>query len=152
MNKVVATTIANIFCLLRVFVTVSDSCRAGYQCPESGVRSLNVSSVQRPAPCPIGTYSELGQSECKSCKPGYYTVTIASAYCKPCPSGFMCKKLHRNPVRCPLNFYTSCIGQLPCSPCSLGMYTLRSGSTHCIKCSAGRKCSRNPNPVHSKSS
>ena len=144
MNNAVATTIASLCCLFSVFGTTSDSCPAGYQCLESSLRSVNGFSVQKPIPCPIGTYSEQGQSECKPCKPGYYTITIASSYCKPCPGGSMCRKPNRKPVPCPLNSYTSCIGQVRCTPCLLGMYTLRTGSTYCIKCPAGKKCNGDP--------
>ena len=144
MSKFLAITIAVFCCLFRVFGSDSEPCPAGYSCLESNARSLNQNSGRRISPCPIGTYSELGQIDCTPCVTGYYTVRIASASCTACPLGHMCSKPNRNPVKCPLSTYSSCLAQNCCTPCPYGMHTLRVGSTQCVKCPAGKACTPSP--------
>ena len=63
-------------------------------------------------PCPAGTYSGAGASQCTSCWPGSYSTT-GSLACKPCASGTINTKF----------------GASSCNPCPAGTASISTGIT-----------------------
>ncbi|CAM2725504.1 unnamed protein product [Rotaria socialis] len=120
-------------CLYQGFGFSDGLCPAGFSC-------RNFKNSSPPAPCPPGTFSILGQHDCKPCAPGYYTNHSASESCEACPAGFMCPFADQNPVACPVGTYTSFTRQSCCSLCPVGTYNTRIASTNCVKCPAGASC------------
>ncbi|CAM4940425.1 unnamed protein product [Rotaria socialis] len=108
-------------------------CRAGFSC-------RNFKNSSPPAPCPPGTFSILGQHDCKPCAPGYYTNHSAFESCTACLADFMCPFADQYLVACPVGTCTYCTRQSCCSLCPAGTYTTHIASIDCVKCPAGASC------------
>ncbi len=118
------------------------TCPAGHYCPLNKATGLYDKKVACPAgtynenteatsadaclPCPSGTYSNIGASECTPCSAGTYnenTEATSADACLPCPSGTY-----------------SNIGASKCTTCSDGSYSLGTGNTYCSTCPPGYFC------------
>ena len=94
-------------------VRCSGECPAGYYC-----------TVQTTVPlqCPVGTFSNLGQSNCSACPRGFSTRSKEAAIkCTKCESGR----------------YTTLQRSGQCSPCPTGKFQPKHGSTTCKRCPDG---------------
>ena len=140
MTKNTFTFVSSICCLFGVLGLTIQHCPAGFYCRKEIQRSRSSDSDYFPTPCPLGTFSDVGQYDCTPCEPGYYANSTGSASCAACPPGHMCPIADQNPVPCALGSYSSCTGQTCCSACAIGSYTPRVGSVYCINCPAGVRC------------
>lgn len=117
----------------------SGMCPLGFICPEG---------TAVPQPTPKGRFSELqGTIEAAECLPGYYTPTIESSECYPCPPGTSCEESGTFIVDiCPPGTYRSTIEEdgLPCMACPQGTWSKNwelGEVGECVRCPAGAVCS-----------
>ena len=113
-------------------------CPAGNFCPKQS---------EKPEPCPSGTFSNAtgltADSECTSCIPGSYCLTVGlvepSGYCSEgyycpegsitateyvCPGGLYCPEGRALPLECPDGSYTDQAVAAECSMCPEGFFCL----------------------------
>ncbi len=90
-------------------------CKPGYKCPGNQAGIL---------PCPAGSYSATGQSDCTACPQG-----------STCPAGY-----HEiNPISCPVGYYMDVSGSSgPCLACPPGRYCAGSGTITPSVCANGK--------------
>jgi len=108
------------------------NCPPGYYC---------LSKSLAPIPCPPGTWSNAGASQCTPCEIGYYSAKAGSSYCTICEQGHYCELAHLLPQPCQLGTYNEKLGQTQCTACNLGTYTPAQVSVECRLCPAGSSCS-----------
>ena len=102
-------------------------CPAGSKCVPDGTP---------PVPCPAGTFSSRGATECTLCGSGTYTSSPGSTQCSPCPAGNKCVSDGSLPVLCPAGTFSP-YGATQCTPCANGTYSSSAGSPVCTMCPLG---------------
>eukprot|EP00070_Physeter_catodon_P037017 XP_028343911.1 sushi, von Willebrand factor type A, EGF and pentraxin domain-containing protein 1-like [Physeter catodon] len=110
-----------------------EQCAAGFYCPEGSYRML---------PCPPGSKSEAGASECHPCDAGTFCPWPATAAGgQTCPIGHFCPAGSARPFPCPPGSFQQSTGASECTPCTPGNYCDMYGMTAVSKqCYAGYIC------------
>ena len=138
-------------------VTHSQPCSAGFYCESASTSAKGSGICPSSFVCPKGTATPIptkkghyarypGTVKAAKCLPGFYSPTIESSECVPCPPGTSCEdEGHFIADLCPPGTYRGSLGidGVPCISCPQGTWSknwnLRD-EDECIKCAAGVVC------------
>ena len=106
------------------------SCKPGMYAKQEGQRFC--------LPCPKGTISLFGSSECEDCPEGTFSDSPGSTVCQKCPAGtFSDAAASQKCRKCSPGTFNKLFGRKDCADCPLGTFNGDEGSRICIPCPKG---------------